>query len=447
MSELIVSVSGIRGVVGKNLTSKTVQQFTLAVSSVLEAGPLVVTRDGRANGVELAEDVCQTLISSGRDVINGGVAATPTTGVLIREFQAAGGIQISASLTPIQYNGLKLFDQTGRVLTAERGEQVRDIYQQSAEPSLDADRPGTVTTPEDTTSAHLKLVLATVDVDRIRSRNYRVLLDANHGAGGLLGRRLLETLGCQLTLLGEEANGKFQHDPEPTASNLTSICQQVAEEDVTIGFCQDPDADRLAIIDASGNYLGEEYTMALCVDHILQQRSGPIVTNCATSRMIEDLSNKHGVAFHRSAVGEANVVDATLTTQACFGGEGNGGPIDPRVGYVRDSFVGMALVLDAMAAADQSVRHLADRLPSYSIHKTQITVASEQMPTIFDALEHQLTATTSSRLDGLRLDWPDRWLLIRASNTEPLVRLIAEATDPAAAEQLCQQAGAIARSQ
>jgi len=447
MAELIVSVSGIRGVVGKNLTSKTVEQFTLAVSSVLEAGPLVVTRDGRANGVELAEDVCQTLISSGRDVINGGVAATPTTGVLIREFQAAGGIQISASHNPIQYNGLKLFDQTGRVLTAERGEQVREIYQQSTEPRLDADRPGTVTIPEDTISAHLNLVLATVDVDRIRSRNYRVLLDANHGAGGLLGRRLLETLGCQLILLGEEPNGKFQHDPEPTAKNLTSICQQVAEQDVAIGFCQDPDADRLAMIDESGNYLGEEYTMALCVDHILQQRSGPIVTNCATSRMIEDLSNKHGVAFHRSAVGEANVVDTMLTTQACFGGEGNGGPIDPRVGYVRDSFVGMALVLDAMAAEDQSVRNLADRLPSYSIHKTQITVAIEQMPTIFDALEHQLTATTSSRLDGLRLDWPDQWLLIRASNTEPLVRLIAEAADPAAAEQLCQQAGAIARSQ
>ncbi|MFP6575479.1 MAG: phosphoglucosamine mutase [Pirellulaceae bacterium] len=446
MSKLIVSVSGIRGVVGKNLTSETVQRFTLAVSAVLEAGPLIVTRDGRANGVELAEDVCRTLASSGRNVIDGGIAATPTTGVLIRELQAAGGIQISASHNPIQYNGLKLFDQTGRLLTAQRGEQVREIYQQAAEPSLSGDNPGTVTVSEDTISDHLNLVLATVDVDRIRSRNYRVLLDANHGAGGLLGRRLLETLGCQPILLGEEANGKFQHAPEPTADNLTSICQQVAEQDVVIGFCQDPDADRLAIIDASGKYLGEEYTMALCVDHVLQQRSGAIVTNCATSRMIEDLSNKYGVAFHRSAVGEANVVDAMMATEACFGGEGNGGPIDPGVGYVRDSFVGMALVLDAMAAGDQSVRSLADRLPCYSIHKTQITVASEQLPAAFAALEGQFAAATSSRLDGLRLDWPDQWLLIRASNTEPLVRLIAEASDQAAAEQLCQHASAIVQS-
>jgi len=213
-----------------------------------------------------------------------------------------------------------------------------------------------------------------------------------------------------------------------------------------IGFCQDPDADRLALIDASGKCLGEEYTMALCVDHVLQQRSGAIVTNCATSRMIEDLSNKYGVAFHRSAVGEANVVDAMMATEACFGGEGNGGPIDPRVGYVRDSFVGMALVLDAMAAGDQSVRTLADRLPCYSIHKTQITVASEQLPAVFAALEGQFAAATSSRLDGLRLDWPDQWLLIRASNTEPLVRLIAEASDQAAAEQLCQHASAIVQS-
>ena len=446
MSELIVSVSGIRGVVGKNLTSKTVEQFTLAVSSVLEAGPLVVTRDGRANGIELAEDVCRTLSNNGRSVINAGVAATPTTGVLIREFEAAGGFQGSASHNPIQYNGLKLFDKTGRVLTAEHGEQVRQIYQQSPESSAGQDDPASVTIPEDTISAHLNRVLATVDVDRIRSRNYRVLLDANHGAGGILGRRLLETLGCQLILLGEEANGKFQHDPEPTARNLTSICQQVAEQDVAIGFCQDPDADRLAIIDESGKYLGEEYTLALCVEHILQQRTGTIVTNCATSRMIEDLCDKHGVPFQRSAVGEANVVDAMIATQACFGGEGNGGPIDPRVGYVRDSFVGMATVLDAMAAEQQSVRSLADRLPNYAIHKTQVSVTREQMPAIFDVLERQLTATASSRLDGLRLDWPDQWLLIRASNTEPLVRLIAEASDPQAAEQLCRQAAAIARS-
>jgi len=446
MSELIISVSGIRGIVGKTLTSKTVEKFTLAVSSVLAAGPLVVTRDGRANGVELAEDVCQTLSNHGRSVINAGVAATPTTGVLIREFQAAGGIQVSASHNPIQYNGLKLFDQTGRVLTAERGEQVRKIYQQSPVPDPCDDASAPVTLPEDTISAHLKQVLATVDVDRIRSRNYRVLLDANHGAGGILGRRLLETLGCQLILVGEEANGKFQHAPEPTASNLTSICQQVAQQDVAIGFCQDPDADRLAIIDGSGNYLGEEYTLALCVDRILQQRTGGIVTNCATSRMVEDLCNKHGAAFQRSAVGEANVVDAMITTGACFGGEGNGGPIDPQVGYVRDSFVGMAIVLDAMAAEQQSVRSLADRLPRYAIHKTQVSVAREQMPAIFDALEDRMTATESSRLDGLRLDWPDRWLLIRASNTEPLVRLIAEASDLTAAEQLCQQAANIARS-
>lgn len=446
MSELIVSVSGIRGVVGESLTRQTIEQFTAATSRVLDAGCIVVTRDGRASGVELAKDVCRTLSDRGRTVVDAGIAATPTTGVLIRQLQAAGGIQVSASHNPVQYNGLKLFDQTGRVLPAQQGEQVRALYLQSPEATPKTTENGTITLCDETIQAHLDLLLATVDVARIQSHNYRVLLDANHGAGSLLGRRLLEALGCQLTLLGEEPHGQFQHAPEPTASNLTGICQQVPGHQADIGFCQDPDADRLAIIDAEGNYLGEEYTLALCVDRLLQQQTGPIVTNCASSRMIQDLSSKYEVPFHCSAVGEANVVDAMLSHQACFGGEGNGGPIDPRVGYVRDSFVGMAIVLDAMAAEQLSIRELADRLPRYAIHKTRVAVAAGHMTAVLDLLERHFSAATASRLDGLRLDWPDQWLLIRASNTEPLVRLIAEAGDRSTAESLCQQATEIVQS-
>ncbi|MEO2021458.1 MAG: phosphoglucosamine mutase [Pirellulaceae bacterium] len=446
MSELIVSVSGMRGVVGESLTREVVARFTRAAASVLEDGAIVVSRDGRANGIELADHVGRTLSSGGRHVIQAGITSTPTTGILVRKLGAAGGIQVSASHNPVQYNGLKLFDATGRVLTARQGEQVRDLYLDPEKHVLSSETPGTIQECADTLSDHLDLVLATVDSAAIRRQNYRVLLDANHGAGGLLGRRLLETLGCQVHLLGEEPHGDFQHAPEPTATNLAGICQAVASEGVDIGFCQDPDADRLAIIDAQGTYLGEEYTLALCVDHVLQQQPGPIVTNCASSLMIEDLAQQHGVAFERSAVGEANVVDVMLSRQACFGGEGNGGPIDPRVGYVRDSFVGMALVLDAMARAGTSVRTLADRLPRYCIHKTQVTVAGKNLETLFDALENQLDAKSTSRLDGLRLDWPGQWLLMRASNTEPLIRLIAEAGDATTAEMLCRQAAEIVRS-
>jgi len=286
-------------------------------------------------------------------------------------------------------------------------------------------------------------VFATVDVDRIRRRGFKVLLDSIHGAGGPLGRRLLEELGCRVTILGEEPDGRFDHPPEPTAENLAGVLSAVTTAGADIGFCQDPDADRLAVIDESGRYLGEEYTVALCVDHVLRQRRGPIVTNCSSSRMSEDLARRYGVPFVRSAVGEANVVDAMLAQQAIFGGEGNGGPIDPRVGLVRDSFVGMALLLDAMAAREMKISQLADELPRYEIVKTKIALPREKVPAALDALERHFSDAAVDRLDGLRLDWPGRWLLVRASNTEPIVRAIAEAHTASEAAQLCQAAAAV----
>ncbi len=210
-----------------------------------------------------------------------------------------------------------------------------------------------------------------------------------------------------------------------------------------MGFCQDPDADRLAVIDQSGRYLGEEYTLAMCVDHVLRQQKGPIVANCASSRMSEDLAEQYGVPYFRSAVGEANVVDVMLAHGAIFGGEGNGGPIDPRVGYVRDSFVGMALLLDAMAARQMKIGQLADELPRYEIVKTKISLPPEKLPAALEALEKRFSDAMADRLDGLRLDWPDRWLLVRGSNTEPIVRAIAEAPTAAEASSLCEAAAAL----
>ena len=217
-----------------------------------------------------------------------------------------------------------------------------------------------------------------------------------------------------------------------------------------VGFCQDPDADRLAIIDERGRYLGEEYTLAMCVDHVLRSTPGPVVTNCSTSRMTEDLARKYGVPFFRSAVGEANVVDEMLREAAVIGGEGNGGVIDPRVVLVRDSFVGMALVLDAMAARDLPVSALADELPRYAIHKTKVTVPREAIATALNALERHFADATSDRLDGLRLDWTHAdgsgsWLLVRASNTEPIVRIIAEAPTAEEAQRLCDEAASVIR--
>lgn len=442
MSELIISVSGLRGVVGETLTAEVAARYALAFAAELPSGPIVVTRDGRASGATLAAAVSAALVATGRDALDGGIAATPTTGVLVRETRAAGGVQVSASHNPAEYNGLKLFSGQGRVIPVVAGERVVQRFRRG-EDSQPRGATGTITTMGDTTAAHLRLIERIVNVERIRAKQYRVLLDSNHGAGSILGRQLLEHLGCAMTLLGVPPDGQFENPPEPTEENLASVCPRVRELGAAIGFCQDPDADRLAIIDELGRYIGEEYTLALCVFHVLRQTPGPVVTNCSTSRMTQDLAEKYGVPFFRSAVGEANVVDAMLAHHAVIGGEGNGGAIDPRVGLVRDSFVGMALVLDAMASRGLPLRALVAELPRYSIYKTKVTLSRKRVVAALETLQRHFADATPDRLDGLRLDWPDRWLLVRASNTEPIVRIIAEAPNDVAAKWMCQQAAVV----
>jgi phosphomannomutase len=443
MREPIISVSGLRGIVGESLSPEIAMRYATAWAALAPQGDVVLTRDGRASGPMLAEAIRNALILCGRSVIDAGVAATPTTGVLIRHYEAAGGIQISASHNPPQYNGMKLFSPEGRVISAKAGAQVIARYRSGQVDSVGRPGLGRVRTCDDSTTAHLDSVCRLVEVDRIRRHRFRVVLDANHGAGSLLGRRLLEHLGCEVTLLGEPPDGQFEHPPEPTAENLASVLKQIPDAKADVGFCQDPDADRLAIIDEQGAWLGEEYTLALCVDHVLRERRGPIVTNCSTSRMSEDLAARYGVPFFRSAVGEANVTEAMRLHRAVFGGEGNGGPIDPRVGLVRDSFVGMALVLAAMADRDMKVSQLAAELPRYEIVKTKLELPSEKVPAALAALEGHFAEAAKDRLDGLRLDWPGKWLLVRASNTEPIVRAIAEAPTAAEAQKLCDEAASV----
>jgi len=440
MAEPIISVSGLRGIVGETLTPEVAIRYATAFAAQCPPGPLVVTRDGRFSGQMLSEAIHGGLHAAGRDTLDAGIAATPTTGVLVRWLRAAGGIQISASHNPSEYNGLKLFSAEGRVIPAGPGREVLDRYRRGTVDWVSHDRLGGFEAVADPISAHLERVLALADVDVIRKRQFHVLLDCNHGAGSVLAGPLLERLGCRVTLLGGEPDGRFEHTPEPTAENLSGVLAAVPQCGAHVGFCQDPDADRLAVIDESGRYLGEEYTLALCVDHVLRRHRGPIVANCSTSRMSEDLAARYGVPYFRAPVGEANVVDAMLAHGAIFGGEGNGGPIDPGVGLVRDSFVGMARLLDAMAGRQLPISRLADELPRYAIVKTKITVSPDRVPAALDALERRFPDAQSDRMDGLRLDWPGRWLLVRPSNTEPIVRAIAEAATDSEARALCEAA-------
>ena len=473
MSELIISVSGLRGIVGETLTPEVAARYALAFAEGLPDGPIVVTQDGRASGPMLAKAIRSGLTAAGREVVEAGVAATPTTGVLVRHLRAAGGIQISASHNPAEYNGLKLFSAEGRVIPAKDGERVIARFHDSSEPGAlapgvsgvcentasprrltpRANAPGSDHVVTDSVSHHRDLILKLVNVEGIQAKKFHVLLDANHGSGSVLGRPLLAALGCRVTVLGGTPDGQFAHTPEPTAENLVGVLAKVKAVGADIGFCTDPDADRLAVIDETGRYLGEEYTLAMCVEHVLRDKpnapgadasgSPSVITNCSTSRMSEDLAKKYHVPFFRSAVGEANVVDLMRAKNALLGGEGNGGVIEPRVGWVRDSFVGMAYLLDAMAARAMKISQLADELPRYEIVKTKMTVAREKIPAGLAAIEKHFADATADKLDGLRLDWPGKWLLVRASNTEPVVRAIAEAGTAAEARRLCDEAAAV----
>tara|TARA_R110002073_G_scaffold1987_4_gene13953 strand:+ start:2041 stop:3393 length:1353 start_codon:yes stop_codon:yes gene_type:complete len=444
MSDLIISVSGLRGIVGESLTPDVAVRFVGAYASKLPAGPIVVGRDGRSSGIMLKQAIIAALTACGRDCIDADVAATPTVGVLVRQRNAAGAVQISASHNPPPYNGIKLFGPDGRVLDAVTGGSIRDAYLAGEAAWCSFDKIGSATPESDPHADHLDMVLATVDVDAIVKAKHRVLLDSNHGAGGLLGKRLLAALGCDAVIVGDTPDGNFAHVPEPTADNLTGIAEQVRQHGCSVGFCQDPDADRLALVDANGRYIGEEYTLALCVKRAMQHEAtrGAIVINGATSGMSERLAADAGVEAFRSSVGEANVADMMIAKHAKYGGEGNGGPIDPRVGYVRDSFVGMAQVLDLMTATGQSLAELADGLPKLHIHKSKAEVSADKLPRLFETLVASHPDASASTGDGLRLAWADKWLLVRGSNTEPIVRLIAEAESETEARSLCDNAAA-----
>lgn len=448
---LIVSVSGLRGVVGDTLTPDVAIRYVHAFAATLPPGPVVIGRDGRQSGPALAAAIAGHLTALGRDVIDCGPAATPTIGVVVRDRQAAGGVQISASHNPARYNGLKLFSAVGRVLTAEAGRGVLAAYE-SLIAGVPSPPPGIArgrVVEHDGTAAHVALVAACVDVDAIRSRRPKVWLDSGHGAGSRVARPLLGHLGCEVVIEGDTPDGLFEHEPEPTAENLAGLLPRIPECRADVGFFQDPDADRLAIATAEGRYIGEECTLALAAEAVLAKAPGPVVVNCSTSGMTAAIARRLGVACHVAKVGEANVVDVMLATGAVLGGEGNGGVIDPRVVLVRDSFVAMALVLERLALEATTIEAIAAALPPMVMKKTKLDLSPDLRGLGLAAglarIEAAFAEAEASRLDGLRLDWPGGWLLVRASNTEPIVRIVAEAEDAAAVDKAIARAAAALR--
>ncbi|VAX37430.1 Phosphomannomutase / Phosphoglucosamine mutase [hydrothermal vent metagenome] len=441
MTQRILSISGLRGVIGDGLSPEYVMQFASALGTMAQGGTVVLSRDGRSTGMMVYHAVLSALVAAGCKVIDAGIATTPTCGVLIDHYKAAGGLQITASHNPVQWNGLKPFSPQGSVFNAKLGAELIKIMESKEFTRCSWDQLGTIETLENAAAPHIERVLKLVNVEAIKSKKFKVVLDCNHGSGAVATPQLLEQkLGCEVHVIGGVADGQFEHLPEPTKENLIALCDIVQQQNADVGFAQDPDADRLAIIDNNGCYIGEELTLALAVDHVLSKTPGPVVVNGSTSRVTADIAQKYGCNFHRSFVGEANVVAKMNEVNAIIGGEGNGGVIEPKVGFVRDSFVSMAYVLDGLAERDLPLSEWAESLPQYTIVKNKITCPREKVEVACEALQSAYADATATPGDGLRLDWEDRWVQVRASNTEPIIRIIAEAPDTNKAEALCTEA-------
>lgn len=438
---VIVSVSGIRGIIGQGLTPELAARFAAALGSRTGGRRMVISRDGRPSGGMLRHAVLAGLVSAGCEVLDIGIAPTPTCGLAVRHLNAAGAVQITASHNPAEWNGLKLFGADGAVLSAAEGREIKQLFEVGPIHRAGWNALGRVEDRGQAGDWHVERVLQLVDVARIQARRPRTFLDANGGAGGPLGQQLLERLHATFLGQGCGADGRFLHQPEPIVENLAEIRLLVPRQNAELGLVLDPDADRLALIDETGHYLGEELTLALAVLFRLRQQRGPVVINMSTSRRIEDIARQFGCPCHRSAVGEANVVEKMRQVGAVIGGEGNGGVIDPRVGWVRDPFIGMGLVLNLMAETGRKLSELAADLPSYHIVKEKYPADPARLPELFAALEQRWPEAAVNRVDGLRLDWPDRWVHVRPSNTEPIVRVIAEAPRAEEAERLCREVG------
>ncbi|MDP7009388.1 MAG: phosphoglucosamine mutase [Phycisphaerales bacterium] len=437
---LMLSVSGARGIVGKTMTQEVANSYAAAFASFLidrlgRVPKLCIARDSRPSGPVLARGVAEAFVECGCEVIDLGIVATPTAGVMIGATQADGGIIITASHNPTPWNGLKCLDGDGLAPPVEDAKEIiARFHERKRAPKQIGTQEGFLEHNECGHDTHIAKVFGSIEPQPIQKKQFRVVLDSINGAGCVGGLRLLEHLGCDVLHLNGEPTGLFAHEPEPKEANLEGLCDAVVKFDADVGFAQDPDADRLAIVDENGRYIGEEYTLALATEHWLHKHNASsIAANLSTSRMIDDIANAYESKVYRSAVGEANVASVMKAHGSIIGGEGNGGVIFPQVCWVRDSLSGMAIILDFMQTRNERLSTLVDALPRYHIMKKTIDLADlGGIPALQEEMKRLQVAYTDEKQnnsDGLRIDFEEGWLHVRASNTEPIARVISEAKD------------------
>jgi phosphomannomutase len=449
----MIGVSGMRGTVGGTLTPGVVMRMASAFAVHLkrsgppkdgEAHRVVLGRDGRPSGYFVRDAAVAALVAHGIAVIDLDIVTTPSVAYMVKKLGADAGVIVTASHNPIQWNGLKFLRSDSIAPPPSEAAAIRKLYDESASEPV---RVEALIPPEkngETHGLHVGRVLELVDTLGISSKRYKVVLDSVNGSGAVPTSMLLSRLGCQVVHLNGIPNGQFTHMPEPIAENLTGLCDEVRRQKAHVGFAQDPDADRLAIVDENGNYIGEEYTLALCAKLVLSKKpGGTAAANLSTSRMLDDIAAQYGGKVVRTPVGEANVVQGMLASSAVIGGEGNGGVIDPRVVPGRDSITSVALVLQLMAATGKTVSQLVAEIPRYEIIKTKFECRREDAERAVAAVVKAFASEKVDLQDGVRIDWANSWVHARASNTEPIMRIIAEAPTRAEAEERVRQVRAV----
>jgi phosphomannomutase len=442
MSQLMVSISGIRGIVGEGLTPEVVLSFAQAFGTYCHGGKVVLGRDSRVSGPMLQHLVTAGLLATGCEVVDLGIAPTPTTQHATEYLHAAGGLILTASHNPVMWNGLKLLAADGLFLDGEQGAQVLRLHEQKKYASKTWEGLGRASRYEKAVDHHLQAVtgLPFLELEKIRRRKFKIVVDCVHGAGGVIIPSLLEQLGCAASFLNLEPHGRFPRNPEPVPENLGQLCETVKVQGADLGVAVDPDADRMALVSERGVPLGEEYTLALAVDFMLNLKKGIVATNVSTSLAIDDIAAKYGCAVERTKVGEINVAKRMREVGAVIGGEGNGGVILPEVHLGRDAIAGIALVLQHLANSGGTLSALHASLPQYVMcrHKVELEdrgQVNKILPKILAKYAHERIDT----LDGVKILRDKSWVQVRASNTEPIMRIMAEAPSAGAAEKLCKE--------
>lgn len=442
-AQLILSISGMRGIVGDSFTASIAREYgscfgTFAKETCAgkdEKLTACIGRDSRPSGQMLQSAVMEGLCAVGIDVIDLGIVTTPGVGIMVRELKCAGAIIVTASHNPVEYNGIKLLLSNGVAPPIDAAEKIKKCFFDKDFDFAESRDCGQITSNSRTDEAHIAKVLAIVDAQKIAAKQFKVVLDSVNGAGGRVTKKLLAELGCEVCAINDEPTGIFAHAPEPIAENLTGLCEQVKTKKADVGFAQDPDADRLAIVDENGTCLGEEYTLALAAKYIFSKKQGLAAANLSTSRMIDDIAGRSGGQVMRTAVGEANVAAAMLEHNCIIGGEGNGGVIDLRVGFIRDSLVGIAFVLQLMTETEKTVSQLVSEIGGYYMSKHKFAMDPAETERLFTEAKKQFADAKLDTTDGYRFDFENGWVHLRTSNTEPVVRLIVEAEDRRSAQK------------